>query len=230
MSWQHDPQYEMHELTTVEPSADGWSVGFDSMGLFVPNAECKTAPSVGELIRVYGRGFGYTVRGIVIEGRVYRYESEADHEVSQAAFRERLKREREDDDEKFRASAVALQSLPAFACSDADGWAKCVATNSTDPYSYECCRYAAAWANEMEKRGPVPVADIAQDCSRVADTSGITGFMYGAAVSMLSKFWVRGEELRRWHNRDAQVGNEGDRANENGGVLNPALLSVGGGS
>jgi len=33
--------------------------------------------------------------------------------------------------------------------------------------------------------------------------------------------------LRRWHNKENQIGTEGDKANESGGVLNPALLSIG---
>jgi len=51
--------------------------------------------------------------------------------------------------------------------------------------------------------------------------------MYGCAVVILSKCWEHGEALRRWHNKDTQIGDEGDRANESGGVLNPALLSIG---
>lgn len=50
--------------------------------------------------------------------------------------------------------------------------------------------------------------------------------MYGCAVSALAKFWVHGEQLRIWHNLDIQIGNEGEKANESGGVLNPALLNI----
>lgn len=61
----------------------------------------------------------------------------------------------------------------------------------------------------------------------VLDDDGITGFMYGCAVQMLAKSWKHGEALRRWHNKETQIGMEGDKANETGGVLNPALLSLG---
>ena len=59
------------------------------------------------------------------------------------------------------------------------------------------------------------------------DQEGITGFMYGCAVGILSQVWVHGEQLRRWQNKDTQIGTEGDEANEKGGVLNPALLRFG---
>jgi hypothetical protein len=47
------------------------------------------------------------------------------------------------------------------------------------------------------------------------------------AVLILSLCWKYGEKLRRWHNLDTQIGNEGEKANKSGGVLNPAMLSVG---
>ncbi len=71
------------------------------------------------------------------------------------------------------------------------------------------------------------VEGCAKEVSSLADIEGITGFMYGCAVSTLAVCWIHGEALRRWHNKDMQIGTEGDKANETGGVLNPALLSVG---
>jgi hypothetical protein len=46
-------------------------------------------------------------------------------------------------------------------------------------------------------------------------------------VSCLAKCWVHGEALRRWHNKETQLKDEGDKANEEGGVLNPAVLVLG---
>ncbi len=110
---------------------------------------------------------------------------------------------------------------------DAKGWAKAKAAN-TDPYGGRVMSYAEDWANFMEREisNGKTIAECAQATSREADTDGITGFMYGAAVSMLAHVWAHGEELRRWHNLDTQIGTEGERANESGGVLNPALLSI----
>ena len=107
-------------------------------------------------------------------------------------------------------------------------YAKYRETNRADAYSARVVSYGEYWAALMEaeiERGKT-VAQIAQETSHQADTDGITGFMYGAAVSALAHFWVHGEELRRWHNKDVQIGNEGDRANESGDVLNPAILTI----
>ena len=62
------------------------------------------------------------------------------------------------------------------------------------------------------------IVDNAERLSHEADEEGITRFMYGAAVSILSQCWEYGEHLRKWHNKE--YGYEGD------GVVNPAVITV----
>lgn len=131
--------------------------------------------------------------------------------------------------EKRAAYAAAIAASPKkMSLKDPAGWAKAKAAN-TDDYGGRCISYADEWARLMESamaQGQT-IAGCAKELSHLADYDGITGFMYGAAVSILSKVWTHGKELRRWHNLDMQIKNEGEKANESGGVLNPALLTVG---
>jgi hypothetical protein len=101
--------------------------------------------------------------------------------------------------------------------------------NNKDPYGVRIYSYALDWANlmEAEMAKGKKIEEVAEKTSRKADTDGITGFMYGAAVSVLSQAWVHGDVLRRWHNLKTQIGTEGEKANETGGVLNPALMNFG---
>ena len=46
------------------------------------------------------------------------------------------------------------------------------------------------------------------------EAGGITGFMAGAVASMVSQCHERGEEFRQQWNKDIQIGDEGDKANE----------------
>ena len=111
---------------------------------------------------------------------------------------------------------------------DKPGWDLTV-KNNQDPYGKATVDFARTWAELMETeiaKGH-SVAEIAKDASLNADTEGISGFMYGYAVSILSQVWEYGEELRVWHNLDVQLGNEGERANIERNVLNPALLMIG---
>lgn len=92
---------------------------------------------------------------------------------------------------------------------------------NNDPYSLGVVRYTERWAELMEKEiaNGANLVDIAQRTSDEADTEGITGFMYGCAVSALSHLWEHGEELRKWHNKEYNY--EGD------GVVNPAIITIG---
>lgn len=111
---------------------------------------------------------------------------------------------------------------------DPDTWATFKA-NNTDPYGGACVTYAERWARlmQVEMATGKPLAECADPTSHEADVEGITGFMYGCAVATLAKCWKHGEELRRWHNLKTQIRDEGERANESGGVLNPAMLNIG---
>jgi hypothetical protein len=100
-----------------------------------------------------------------------------------------------------------------------------------DRYGSCVIRYADIWALYMERglaRGE-KIEDISEPLSNDVDNMpgfGITGYMYGAAVSTLARFWEHGEEIRKWHNLNTQIGNEGEIANENGMTLNPAIITI----
>ena len=98
-----------------------------------------------------------------------------------------------------------------------------------DEYSKDILVYAQAWAEEMERRMDAgeQLEDIAHEASHAADADiGITGSMYGHAVMQLAIHWQHGEALRRWHN--ARHGVDGAVANETGGIIDPAIMTVGG--
>ena len=93
--------------------------------------------------------------------------------------------------------------------------------NNKDPYGNAVFEYLIRWADMMEERMSKgeKISDMAKETSHEADTEGITGFMYGCAVSILAQAWEYGEELMTWHN--SQYGYKGE------GTVNPAILRVG---
>jgi hypothetical protein len=95
-----------------------------------------------------------------------------------------------------------------------------IVTINNDPYGSCVVRYAERWANMMEQEmeSGKPLIEIADATSDKADTDGITGYMYGCAVSILSEVWEHGEELRKWHNKE--YGYEGN------GTVNPAIITI----
>ncbi|MCQ4893248.1 hypothetical protein NE607_09165 [Dorea longicatena] len=95
---------------------------------------------------------------------------------------------------------------------------------NSDPYGRACFTYAERWAGLLEKKiaesadPEKAIVDNAGKLSHEADIEGITGFMYGAAVSILSQCWLYGEYLRKWHNKEYYY--DGD------GVVNPAIITI----
>jgi hypothetical protein len=96
--------------------------------------------------------------------------------------------------------------------------------NQDSDYGRACFDFARDWARLMQKRmtANATVADVAPDCESIIDGFyGITGFMYGMAVNILSQVWIHGDALRVWHNGRYGVSEDKE------GVVNPAILTVG---
>jgi len=134
---------------------------------------------------------------------------------------------RKDDERKAKVADILAAAPEHMTLRDSDSWNKSCAANK-DGYGGAVMSYAERWARMMEVRieGGAKLNDIADECSHLADEEGITGFMYGCAVSILSKVWIHGEALRVWHNLKTQLRNEGVKANESGTVLNPAVIGI----
>lgn len=161
-------------------------------------------------------------------------ELESDRKV-EAQNEERRQRAAAEYEAKAAAKRASVEEQlanapqPADIVSDPGAFQAWCETNSHDGYSAGVVSYAIRWMRLMDVlvSAGARLEDVADRASHEADTDGITGFMYGCAVGALACFWRDGEELRRWHNLKTQIGNEGERANESGGVLNPAVLSIG---
>lgn len=106
----------------------------------------------------------------------------------------------------------------------------CVEVNQ-DNYGSAVIRFLERWADLLEEKIEkehfhepnhsieTVICKYADAASSKADTEGITGFMYGCAVNILSQVWIYGDILRKWHNKRYDY--EGD------GVVNPAILTIG---
>jgi hypothetical protein len=216
-----------------EAKKHGEQVGFDFNGVDVV-VDSLSDPKL--IYRDWMRGLnGYLGKNPTV-GPYPKPELSAEEIASDAAIEAEHQKRRAEQQAKYDKQAkektlalqVALENAGPLELSDAESWQKAVDVN-VDGYGGRVVRYAEEWGRLMQVRieGGETVAECAEELSRLADDDGITGFMYGCAVQMLAKCWKHGEALRRWHNKEAQIGTEGDKANETGGVLNPALLSLG---
>lgn len=108
---------------------------------------------------------------------------------------------------------------------DMVSWNKWV-RNNTDAYGSACIAVAREAMEILDESGPIDPHKLISDADDKAKTGGITGFMAGCVAGMISKCHSRGEEFRRLWNKEYQLENEGDKANEKGTILNPALLNL----
>src|SRR6267142_5149427 len=122
---------------------------------------------------------------------------------------EGCKKQREKDDSERLIFAEKVKGIE-LELSNVEIWNKYKELN-TDPYGGCCIEYAEGWARlmQIEIAKGKSVKDCAEKTSFELGFLGITGFMYGAAVSMLAKCWKYGEELRKWHNKEYKHEGEG---------------------
>lgn len=124
-------------------------------------------------------------------------------------------------DAKRDATDSKLADAPPMEFSDEKAWQQAVDVN-TDPYGRGVITFAERWARlmQVEIATGKKLEDVADSTSNEADTEGVTGFMYGAAVHTLASSWKYGDQLRKWHNK--QYGVEEDTQ----GTVNPAVITI----
>ena len=108
---------------------------------------------------------------------------------------------------------------------DEQAWNTWVEKNQ-GPYGKACVDVAREVMKELDKNNPFDTHKIICDADKSINAGGITGFMAGCVAEMVSVCHERGEDFRKQWNTANQIGNEGDKANEGKGILNPALLTI----
>jgi len=82
--YETDPQFETHTIASFRGEKDGsHSLAFEDGWSFHMPA-CGFAPEVGQPARLYGRGIGYEVRGLIVNDREVFYRTEAEQEALNA--------------------------------------------------------------------------------------------------------------------------------------------------
>lgn len=212
----------------------GQSVTVDGWGLCIPQLEAdQKAAVVGDKIEIFSKGIGYETDGVSITGKVIYYRNPEQAEAHHRRFKENYAAQKQRHRDTFVPDSSWIAKFDIVENKRSD-FEKGLQNNSKESYGYGTYAFASQWAAKMEamKKDGSSIADIAKPaCDAVLKESnetlgGLTGAMYGFAVGILANSWRYGEELRTWHNKDIQMGTEGDDANKKGGVLNPAMLGI----
>lgn len=209
-----DFEYEDHLLTEVRKEGDGYVLVTGQGCLWADDPGFE--PKVGQYARYYGRGFGYIVRGVVIDGRTVRYTSPVDQAAQNA--------ERSRQYEIERAARLAETKVPEVATPGFE-WTEDMRDISGFGGGYErACRQmisqGCAWWSAHADADPkfhgfkevigICMEDNADaEALSAAITQGIdpSGAMHQAAVSHVFQWrrlgsWVAYQEMMRDLARD----------------------------
>lgn len=127
-----------------------------------------------------------------------------------------------------KSAPVALV-LPTFSLKNPAEWQRLIRLNGNDDYGRPILHFAAHWAHTMERKmlSGASLTDIVDDAREEANKRVPGMSLCGAnfAISALVDVWVRGEQLRQWHNLTVG-GEQGARANLDGHLLDSSVLVV----
>lgn len=85
MTWVDDTEFETSTIEKVDRSGDGWTMLLDSGWSFFCPANDVVVPAPGMAARLYGKGIGHTVRGLVIDGKPVFYRTDAEQQAKDLA-------------------------------------------------------------------------------------------------------------------------------------------------
>lgn len=74
----NDEQFEEATISSVSKESEGWSFGRSDGWSFYVGKDSPVAPEVGMTARFYGKGIGYIVRGLFLDGVKVFYRTEAE--------------------------------------------------------------------------------------------------------------------------------------------------------
>lgn len=118
-----DEEFQTHRIDRVkhypaeESEPERWEIDMDGgLAILIPNDEGqRDPPREGEILRLYGRGLGYSARGAAVGERVYYYRTPAEEDAHHAAMVARMKSERADEfvakRAEFDADVAALPTV-----------------------------------------------------------------------------------------------------------------------
>lgn len=211
--WRHDREFEDHVLESVTRSGTGYELrqhGGLVLGIDDPGWE----PRAGDTARFFGRGFGYSVRGVVIFPKaggmplVVRYqtaeEANAAHaagvEARNAEKRQTATADRAENDARIAALPVEFQQrIARFRAGNADfEW-------DHQPYELFCCEEAVKIAAALVERHAADVPAFAklswEQQKQLVPTldGGHSGNTFGIAVRLAHWYLTKPENVAREH-------------------------------
>lgn len=210
--WKSDTQFQDVKITEVVRETKGWAIQRDDGWNFYVPENSPIAPAVGMSARFFGKGIGYTVRGLVINGQEVFYRSEqeqCDNDRRDAERREQeqkydFEKNRADMDRRYRALPEVFQRrLDKFRTNNPDfRW-------QFESYEMFCCEQAVVIATGLKTPDAIsgwyrkPFEE--QRAIVPALSDGHSGNTMGCAVALAIQYVNMPENVVRLHGAMAVI-------------------------
>lgn len=111
--WVADHERYEYTIQRVQKSDRGWTIEFDGAHCFFIPAESPVEPKPGMTMTHFGRGIGYEVRGVLLDGQCVYYRTEEEQKAKNKADTEARHAEQRAEFDKNKASIDArCDALP----------------------------------------------------------------------------------------------------------------------
>jgi len=185
----NDEQYEETTVAKVRDEGNGWGVErADGWSFYVP-APSPVVPAKGMAARFYGKGIGFTVRGLFLDGQKVFYHTEAEdkekHEIdiygSDAA--DWLKRW----DDGRSVWSIEMGGM-------GPGYEQCIHITAAEILRHllECQYDVAKWDDRESWERDHKEIETAGVANTRISALGLSGMQWGAAMSLALQFYRRG--------------------------------------
>lgn len=200
-----DTEYRDSTVVSVTEYPDKGFSFQDDDGYWLAMLPLAEPPQIGDHVRFYGRGIGYTVRGVAFNGRVVHYRTEEEDrqrwqeeaEARRREKREALDRERAERDGRWAAlpDPMKLRVL-GFVERGGDTWRA-----EFEPYELFVCEEAVKFAAVLGAETDWSDRDAIEAKIKAAgvESDQHSGNTYGAALRLAALLTVRPEAVPKEH-------------------------------
>jgi len=200
MNIQDDRQFELHVIKTVEMGEDGYSLTFvDGWCFWMPGSKLEPQPEMQ--VKLYGKGTGYPIRGMVVNGETIFYRTEEEQQIQfeqerredEEKRRDEYKKNREDYDKRIHKLPELFQKRIHDFRMATPGWGE-----GYEKYELFVCEQAMTIANALktvDRIQPFHDLDFEEQKKIVHELDdGHSGNTFGAACYM-ARVWMENPAL-----------------------------------
>lgn len=204
---QTDPQFKEYMISNVREESNGYVITFDGGTCFLipKNPDVSLVPAPGMTVRLFGKGFGYPVRGAVVDGVVFFYRTPEQEKEKHKQFVDEQNAKKRAEFEKNKAQMdadfaalppVFQQRIERYRVNNPDfRW-------DYEPYELFCCKEAMKIVEALKTPEAIKAfhgMEYDEQMKLVKLDEGHSGNTFGCAVSLAYHYVINPDNVLKVH-------------------------------